>query len=145
MKTLTKRQNFTFCSAIFAAPIFASLLMLSPLAHAQNESGVNPLEMEQLQAQVDVMLEEMSELQGYRICGEQGFVFDPNSADADADGYGDPNLPQAACTAPSGTVGNGADCDDSDGSVNPDALETCNGADDNCSGEIDEGASLTSR
>lgn len=95
MKTLTKRQNFTFCSAIFA-----SLLMLSPLAHAQNESGVNPLEMEQLQAQVDVMLEEMSELQGYRICGEQGFVFDPNSADADADGCVQPVQTQPTLEAP---------------------------------------------
>ncbi|HLD21569.1 MAG TPA: putative metal-binding motif-containing protein, partial [Patescibacteria group bacterium] len=31
------------------------------------------------------------------------------------------------------------DCNDNDPAVNPDAPEACNGLDDNCNGEIDEG------
>ena len=31
------------------------------------------------------------------------------------------------------------DCDDLDNDVHPDAFETCNGQDDNCNGEVDEG------
>jgi hypothetical protein len=42
-------------------------------------------------------------------------------ADADGDGY-------AACT----------ECDDGDADVNPEAVETCNDADDDCDGDIDE-------
>lgn len=56
---------------------------LPAAAFAQAE---NILEMEQLQAQVDVMLEEMSELQNYRFCGEQGKVFLPDDSRADDDG-----------------------------------------------------------
>ncbi len=35
------------------------------------------------------------------------------------------------------------DCDDSDSSVNPGEIETCNGRDDNCDGNIDEGVGST--
>ncbi|RME24388.1 MAG: hypothetical protein D6798_11345 [Deltaproteobacteria bacterium] len=59
-------------------------------------------------------------------------------ADLDADGYGDPNNAVEACTAPTGYVGNAADCDDADGHVHPDADEACNGIDDDCDAEIDE-------
>ncbi len=44
------------------------------------------MELEQLQAQVDVMSEEMAELQGYRICGEQGMIYDPNATNTDSNG-----------------------------------------------------------
>ncbi len=49
-------------------------------------------------------------------------VPNPDQIDADGDGFG------AAC-----------DCDDNDPNVYPGAEEICNGIDDNCNGEIDEG------
>jgi hypothetical protein len=59
-------------------------------------------------------------------------------ADADDDGFGDPRSRSAACSAPEGTVADGADCDDGDASINPAGIEVCNGRDDDCDGEIDE-------
>ncbi len=47
-------------------------------------------------------------------------------ADGDSDGYAD-----VAC--------GGNDCDDADPDVNPGAVETCNGADDDCDGTVDNG------
>jgi parallel beta-helix repeat protein len=59
--------------------------------------------------------------------------------DGDGDGYGDPSVSVQACTAPAGFVANGADCDDASAAVHPGAAELCNGADDNCDGNVDEG------
>jgi len=47
--------------------------------------------------------------------------------DLDGDGY---------------TVDDG-DCDDADANVSPDAVETCNGIDDDCDGDVDEGLLVT--
>jgi hypothetical protein len=60
-------------------------------------------------------------------------------ADADGDGYGDPAVSVQACSAPAGFVANGGDCDDASAAVHPGAAEVCNGADDNCDGQVDEG------
>ena len=59
--------------------------------------------------------------------------------DADFDGYGDPSQEVMACEAPISHVDNAQDCDDAQGSVNPDGLEVCNNTDDNCDSTIDEG------
>jgi len=60
-------------------------------------------------------------------------------ADSDGDGYGDPDATLISCTQPSGHVDDDGDCDDGDAAVNPEAEEACNGEDDDCDGEIDEG------
>jgi hypothetical protein len=59
-------------------------------------------------------------------------------ADSDGDGYGDPAMVEAACSAPGGHVADGTDCDDASSDVHPGADERCNGADDDCDGTIDE-------
>jgi hypothetical protein len=60
--------------------------------------------------------------------------------DADADGFGG-GTSTDACTPPTGFVANQSDCNDGNKAINPNATETCNSVDDNCSGTIDENAS----
>ncbi len=60
--------------------------------------------------------------------------------DGDGDGYGDAATELLACVAPSGSVVDGSDCDDSDVAVNPDAEEYCDGVDNDCDGGVDLGA-----
>jgi hypothetical protein len=59
--------------------------------------------------------------------------------DADADGYGDPAGAVAVWNQPSGYVANGNDCDDACADCHPGAAEVCDGKDNNCDGQIDEG------
>ncbi|MFH1462791.1 MAG: putative metal-binding motif-containing protein [Pseudomonadota bacterium] len=61
-------------------------------------------------------------------------------ADSDGDGYGDAADSTLACTAPSGTVADSSDCDDTAPAVNPAAAEHCDGVDEDCDGAVDEGA-----
>jgi len=63
-------------------------------------------------------------------------------ADGDGDGFGDADAPlEGDCAGPpAGYVEDASDCDDSDVSINPDALEVCNELDDDCDGEVDEDA-----
>ena len=57
-------------------------------------------------------------------------------SDMDGDGYG--RYPTTACEAPSGYIEDGTDCDDDNKNINPEAIETCNGVDDDCDDSIDE-------
>jgi len=60
--------------------------------------------------------------------------------DADSDGFGDAaDLGTNSCTPIAGSVTNADDCDDTDDQVNPNATEVCDGFDNNCDGNIDEG------
>jgi hypothetical protein len=67
-------------------------------------------------------------------------VMDTWYEDADGDGYGDETLAVSACTLPAGYAGNDDDCDDTDAAVHPGAIERCDDTDDDCNGEIDDGA-----
>ena len=58
--------------------------------------------------------------------------------DGDGDGFGDATLSTVGCDAPPQYVADGTDCDDGAASVNPGTVETCNGIDDDCDGDIDE-------
>ncbi len=64
-------------------------------------------------------------------------------ADADSDTYGSSAISQVACNAPSGHVADSSDCDDTNSTTNPGAIETCNNTDDNCDGSVDEGVLTT--
>ena len=59
--------------------------------------------------------------------------------DADGDGYGVSSVGVPSCTEPPWHTLSDGDCNDGNASVHPDAQETCNGNDDNCDGQIDEG------
>ncbi len=58
--------------------------------------------------------------------------------DDDGDGYGGELTTTAACGAPDGAQAEALDCDDTDPAINLDAIELCDGADNDCDGEIDE-------
>ncbi len=60
-------------------------------------------------------------------------------ADADADGYGNSGYTTNSCDPGAGWADNAEDCDDTDPAVHPAAEEICNGIDDDCDEEIDEG------
>lgn len=63
--------------------------------------------------------------------------------DLDNDGYGNTSVTQIACSQPVGFATLSGDCNDSDNTINPGAPELCNGADENCDGNVDEGVTLT--
>ncbi len=60
--------------------------------------------------------------------------------DADGDGFGDPATEMILCEEPVGYITDGSDCDDSDADINPDALEVCDGVDQDCDGTVDDDA-----
>ena len=61
-------------------------------------------------------------------------------ADADLDGYGDPDGVVEACEEPEGYAARDTDCDDTSDDVHPRGTETCDGVDQDCDGSVDENA-----
>ncbi len=61
-------------------------------------------------------------------------------ADADGDGYGDPDATAAACSAPEGYVSDATDCDDARSGVSPAGVEVCDAddTDEDCDGAADD-------
>ena len=65
-------------------------------------------------------------------------------SDGDADGYGNPTGPTLIqCNQPTGSVSNNTDCNDANAAINPGATEVCDGVDNNCNGQVDEGLPTT--
>jgi len=60
--------------------------------------------------------------------------------DADNDGWGDDNNYIWSCWVEPGYTDLPGDCDDTNFDINPGAIEICNGIDENCDQEIDNGA-----
>lgn len=73
-------------------------------------------------------------------------IVDPDSSvdaflwytDGDGDGFGFDASTVQACDAPTGHVGVGGDCTDSNNAIHPGAVELCNGVDDDCNDGVDE-------
>ncbi|MDZ4383950.1 MAG: DUF6531 domain-containing protein, partial [Nitrospirota bacterium] len=63
--------------------------------------------------------------------------------DSDNDTFGNASVTTQACTPPAGYVTDNTDCNDGNASINLGAAEACNGVDDNCNTQIDEGAQNT--
>ncbi len=75
---------------------------------------------------------------------DDGITYNVWYADTDLDGYGDITTAVSTCDgAPEGYIADSTDCNDVINAINPGAIEICNGIDDNCDGNIDEGIDLT--
>ncbi len=59
-------------------------------------------------------------------------------ADADEDGFGDPDTLVVDCTIPAGATTDDTDCNDEAATANPDAPEICDGIDNDCDTLVDE-------
>ncbi|MCB9350881.1 MAG: hypothetical protein H6573_25745 [Lewinellaceae bacterium] len=66
--------------------------------------------------------------------------------DTDGDSFGDAagRLDTCLATPPEGYVNNDLDCADDDANLNPNAIEVCDGIDNDCNGAIDDGITLYS-
>ncbi len=71
---------------------------------------------------------------------DDGLLFTTYYADIDSDTYGDAFNSTSTCDGvPSGYVTDNTDCDDAQSTVNPGATEICDGLDNDCDGDYDEG------
>ncbi|MFP2906090.1 MopE-related protein [Pyxidicoccus sp. 3LFB2] len=66
-------------------------------------------------------------------------VFQSWYRDQDVDNYGLTAQSVQACSRPSGHVPNPGDCNDTSAAVHPGAVEACDGVDNDCDAQVDEG------
>jgi len=92
-----------------------------------------------------------SQCVGNKICNQSTHLCQATTItcyrDADNDTYGNATNTIQNTTCPSGYVNNisgGSDCNDYNNTIKPGAIESYNGVDDNCNGQIDEGFCNTS-
>ena len=87
--------------------------------------------------------------QGVEVCdgrdnncndiSDEGLPFATYHADADGDGYGDPDISVTACERPDGFTEDDTDCNDSTASQNPgNFYDYCDGVDNDCDSLLDE-------
>jgi hypothetical protein len=74
---------------------------------------------------------------------DDGLTFADYFPDLDGDGFGAATGAVSACSPIAGRVTTSTDCNDANPAVKPGAPETCNGVDDNCTGQADEGLTFT--
>jgi gliding motility-associated-like protein len=67
----------------------------------------------------------------------------PYYPDGDSDGYGNMYMEEYYCELQPGYVDNPGDCDDSNSNIYLGSSEICNGLDDDCDGELDNGVTIT--
>ncbi len=70
---------------------------------------------------------------------DDGLTFQTWYRDQDGDNYGVTAQALQACTQPSGHAPNPGDCNDAQASLNPGAVESCDGVDNDCDSLVDEG------
>ncbi len=81
---------------------------------------------------------------GYRVCdgdcddADAAVVPLPYYADADGDGFGNPDEESLDCPPPASFVLDATDCDDAEVTSYPGAAESCDGTDQDCDGAVDE-------
>lgn len=70
---------------------------------------------------------------------DEGIPTTPWYRDLDGDGFGNRFVRVYNCRQPTGYVTSSTDCTDTDNTIYPNALERCNGLDDDCDGDVDAG------
>ena len=58
--------------------------------------------------------------------------------DSDKDGFGNSTVSVTSCTQPQGYTEQSGDCDDTEVSTHPDAIEICDEQDNNCNELLDD-------
>jgi hypothetical protein len=75
---------------------------------------------------------------------DEGVVYTPYCEDKDGDGYGVlGGATKMDCKPTPGFGSCSGDCNDNDPTVHPGAMEVCDGKDNNCNGQTDEGVRMT--
>ena len=76
---------------------------------------------------------------------DNGIAYISYYPDVDGDGYGDASAQaESSCAPMPGKIDNNSDCNDAIATVKPGAPEVCNGTDDDCDTQVDEGLTFIS-